>query len=788
MTNSLSKPLKETGLFDALTPREFDTLITLVDRVDLPTNVTFIHEGEVGEEMYIILSGAVQVFTLLTNNQEIALRRLEQGAYVGEQALLPDGEKYRNASVRTICDTTLIKIQKADFQDALAANSPLKTHLMEIGSQQIRENLSKQSTLFRTLSSETDIEAYSTEVTFQPGETIFSQGQTGDTFYFILSGTAVIHHEDDTGQIITSELHKGLCFGELAIIRDAPRAATAIAKDRLRVLTISAVYFKEIYENSPLFRGFAETLRKIYLLPQRWTVTQFTGKFMGMDCITVLHRTDSGLSITSSRVIGQDIFNMSVMGIDAQSEAILNYQNPDMGIDRQLMITDNRIVGFTAIGAWEELGKIYRTVVDGEAIDSSQINRFQKSGTLFIEMGELVYGDSEIICQCLKVPRSALHQAIQQGCHSFDALVETTGASSVCGGCRHLVQKMVGQAEWVPAMVSEITSVTKDTSSFRLISNHRKLKPAKPGQHVVIQAQIKGRWFERPYTLTSASGETDYYEITIKREPKGFFSNWMIDHCSSDTLIQLSDPQGETYLDSTESRPVVCLVAGIGMTPALAMCRSVIQDKHDQELHIHYSVTSRDHIVRVDELRDADAQHTNINLNLHVTDESGRLTGESIDSITQEVPDALFYLCGPDSYLRSMQTHLKEAGVLMNRVRTETFTQTRFRSDSASRTDSIPRMPYRDFVEKVLKKEIKIPKVSQIAAHLKSEKPELLEVNGKRMALTTFWAVLRAVTTSAAMIWAMSQAYYLLLLPLVILQGVNYFCLIAIIHDLVVEV
>jgi CRP-like cAMP-binding protein len=180
MMNSFEQPLRETDLFDALDDVGFKSVVEAVTTVDFSAGATIITEGEIGEEMYVILDGTVQVFTTTPDGQEIVLAKLEKGDYFGEQALLPGGANRRNASIRAEKDVNLLKIMREDFQRVLAEDSPLKEKLLRIGEKQVRQNLMQQSSLFRTLTIGEGTGDWSEEVVFADGETVFKEGDSGE--------------------------------------------------------------------------------------------------------------------------------------------------------------------------------------------------------------------------------------------------------------------------------------------------------------------------------------------------------------------------------------------------------------------------------------------------------------------------------------------------------------------------------------------------------------------------------------------------------------------------------
>lgn len=60
---------------------------------------------------------------------------------------------------------------------------------------------------------------------YKPGQTIFKQGDTGNCFYMIVYGEVSIIRRDTE----LSRLGQGQCFGEMAVLEEQPRNASALA-------------------------------------------------------------------------------------------------------------------------------------------------------------------------------------------------------------------------------------------------------------------------------------------------------------------------------------------------------------------------------------------------------------------------------------------------------------------------------------------------------------------------------------------------------------------------------
>jgi len=98
-------------------------------------------------------------------------------------------------------------------------------------------------------------------VTYSAGDFVIQQGETGDKFYLIRSGTVEIL-KDTEGQLKSlGTLGTGDFFGELALLKDEPRAATIKALGPLEVFILPKDKFDEVVRSSTNFR---EQLKKEY--------------------------------------------------------------------------------------------------------------------------------------------------------------------------------------------------------------------------------------------------------------------------------------------------------------------------------------------------------------------------------------------------------------------------------------------------------------------------------------------------------------------------------------------
>lgn len=671
----LEEALKKSGIFSALSASELKGVADTSVQVNFPAGSLIAQEGDEGNECYIILDGIVQVFTVLSDGQEIVLAKREEGEVIGEQSLLPGSSGYRNASLRAYTNIILLRITKKAFQAVLVQDNPLKEKLLRQGEEQVKDKLLRQSSLFRSLPFGTAGHWYKKEV-FADGQVVFSQGSYGNKLYLIMSGKADVFEEKEGEQKLILQLSTGRTFGEKALLEKKPRSATVIANGELKVFSIDGAKFLELYDEKPEIREYIKTLKRVYPLAGNNFASQYFGKFMGLDCLTTVTSLPDGTTVVSSLVIGQDIFNMSVVLEDDTKLDALRFQDLKQGSERELLLLEKKVVGFnsramgnsrvvgvTAQGQWSELGKVYRAVLEQKTLESYQIELFKKEGTLWPDVALPAYENEEIVCECMEMNRGHLLSQLE-GCKTAEDLIEQTGAGTICGACKPLLQEMVGYADWTNVTITETFLVAEEIRSFSFKPQQGKFKPAKPGQHILVQARIDGKWVQRPYTISSAAKAVDYREIIVEREEKGYFSNWLFADNWQEVPMRVSSPQGDFCADLSELGPIVCLAGDIGITPFLAICRTIIkEDNKEQILHLDYSAKNHEKLVCIEELQDIAKNHENITVNLRTIDQENDVSVVDIQQIAREYPNARYYVSGPSYYQEAVQACLKAANI-----------------------------------------------------------------------------------------------------------------------------
>ncbi len=100
-------------------------------------------------------------------------------------------------------------------------------------------------------------------VPYNAGDVIFKEGEPGKTMYVVLEGEVDVLLRDRIVETIGPEQF----FGELALIEERPRSATAVARTRCKLAPINHARFNFLVQQTPHFalhvmRGMADRLRR----------------------------------------------------------------------------------------------------------------------------------------------------------------------------------------------------------------------------------------------------------------------------------------------------------------------------------------------------------------------------------------------------------------------------------------------------------------------------------------------------------------------------------------------
>src|SRR5437899_1747303 len=94
-----------------------------------------------------------------------------------------------------------------------------------------------------------DVAALARRIESEPGERIFAEGDVPDAMYLVAGGSVRIVREIEPVENVLGTIGAGEAFGEMGLLLDLPRNATAVADEPTVLLRIDRASFLELLES-----------------------------------------------------------------------------------------------------------------------------------------------------------------------------------------------------------------------------------------------------------------------------------------------------------------------------------------------------------------------------------------------------------------------------------------------------------------------------------------------------------------------------------------------------------
>jgi len=168
-----------------------------------------------GNHLYVVQKGKFEVFV---NGVQVAKR--EDGSCFGELALMYNSK--RAATVKAAADSKVWVVDRFTFRRVVKGVSEGKLSKQ----QQFLQGVDLLSPL--TTAERAKVAEALEEVSKGPGEVICKQGEDGDSMYIVYTGTLSVSKSDEVKEV--KQVKEREYFGERALIKNEPRAATVTTK------------------------------------------------------------------------------------------------------------------------------------------------------------------------------------------------------------------------------------------------------------------------------------------------------------------------------------------------------------------------------------------------------------------------------------------------------------------------------------------------------------------------------------------------------------------------------
>lgn len=166
------------------------------------------------------------------------------------------------------------------------------------------------------------------------GTMIFSESQSGNDMFIIQSGQVKISKVVDGNEVTLAMLSKGDMFGEMALLENKPRSASAIATDDCQLMVVNRQNFDQMVATQPqliarLTTTLSERLWSMYRQLDNACLKDPNAKFMDMLALQIekARLPLTGKVPLQTELTLSDLANMCGIPNAKQAEAIYHFQN-----------------------------------------------------------------------------------------------------------------------------------------------------------------------------------------------------------------------------------------------------------------------------------------------------------------------------------------------------------------------------------------------------------------------------------------------------------------------------
>jgi CRP-like cAMP-binding protein len=208
-------------------------------------------------KMYVLILGEVE---MIAQNQVIGSVRA--GETFGEMAVIAQAARTATARAKSQC--TVIGLDEKQYHTALQQKPEFALMLMSIMNNRLRSTISRlrasgtlaagtarEAVIFdkKLLTGLVNLMRGQDPVVFAAGKMIMQEGTGGAFMYVVLEGKVAITIKGT----LVGRAGAGGVFGEMALVDQSVRAATAVAETDCKLLAINRNAFLQLVKTSPAF-------------------------------------------------------------------------------------------------------------------------------------------------------------------------------------------------------------------------------------------------------------------------------------------------------------------------------------------------------------------------------------------------------------------------------------------------------------------------------------------------------------------------------------------------------
>jgi glycine betaine catabolism B len=185
--------------------------------------------------------------------------------------------------------------------------------------------------------------------------------------------------------------------------------------------------------------------------------------------------------------------------------------------------------------------------------------------------------------------------------------------------------------------------------------------------------------YKRAYSLSSCALDRGFFEVTVKREGK--MGTRIVDWAQPGHKVGVLPPTGRFLPVFEPGKHLLCLAGGAGVTPFRGFVREATRRGVDTKITVLHSVRTTSDIIFQDQFKSFQGENPHFEWHITCTrlmaedpwaGRRGRLDADCIRQYVRDLPNTIFYACGPTSFVEAAEgLVLRELGASKEQMKTE---------------------------------------------------------------------------------------------------------------------
>lgn len=260
----------------------------------------------------------------------------------------------------------------------------------------------------------------------------------------------------------------------------------------------------------------------------------------------------------------------------------------------------------------------------------------------------------------------------------------------------YICNRIYTMAKFHELQIKEVKKELEDTVSIVFIIPE-KLKTNftyKAGQYLTIEHTIQNENLRRSYSLCSSPETDSDWRIAVKLVEGGKMSGYLCNELKEGDTLKVAEPEGSFVIhhNADIARSYVFFAAGSGITPILSLIKTTLELEKNSLCTLFFANRNEALVLFENELNELHEEHPSrfkvlylfsrpINAHLFSDEEKGYLTGRLDPKKTLTLMrlhvdlsvDPIFYMCGPEGFMKAVEGALDRVRVDTNRIFREYF-------------------------------------------------------------------------------------------------------------------